>query len=187
MRYLRFWRKNPIKTTLTYHKTISRLRNPPSDKLASYTNSPSYCETMRLIGLLCLLVCTLTNGRADDTLDAESEAIFNQLESTLNDKQTNKENQEEIKKLIQDIKDEITTKKPEYAKNVLAMTKSLAGAVPKLKSTNELTVAEGALLVIAGVAEHFPPPVGIVVASLATLVSSVLGYLTPQKVNTIRH
>jgi len=63
------------------------------------------------------------------------------------------------------------------------MTKSLAGAVPKLKSTNELTVAEGALLVVAGVAEHFPPPVGIVVASLATLVSSVLGYLTPQKTN----
>ena len=132
--------------------------------------------------MFCILGFALSNGRGETTLDAETEAVFTQLETALNDKQQNKENQEEIKKLIQDVKDEMAKKDPEYGKKVLGMTKSLAGAVPKLKSTNELTVAEGALLVVAGVAEHFPPPVGIVVASLATLVSSVLGYLTPQKV-----
>lgn len=137
---------------------------------------------MQLGGLFFFLGFILATGRGETTLDEETEAVFNQLQTALNDKQTNNENQEEVKKLLQEIKDEMTTKKPEYAKNIFAMTKSLASAVPKLKSTNELTVAEGALLVVAGIAEHFPPPVGIVVASLATLVSSILGYLTPTKV-----
>ena len=137
---------------------------------------------MRLGCLFLLLGFILTTGQGQSALDAETEAVFTQLEAALNDKQTNKETQDEIKKLLQEIKTEITTKDPENGKKVLAMTKALAGAVPKLKSTNELTVAEGALLVVAGVAEHFPPPVGIAIASLATLVSSILGYLTPKKV-----
>ena len=139
---------------------------------------------MHFIVFFCLLGISPNYGRGETTLDAETDAIFTQLETALNDKQQNKDNQEELKKLLQEIKDEMTTKKPEQAKNILAVTKTLSGAVPKLKSTNELTVAEGALLVIAGIAEHFPPPIGIVVAPLATLVSSILGFLTPTKVNT---
>ena len=130
----------------------------------------------------CFLALGIGLGQGDTTLDAETDAAFKELEAALNDRQQNKDSQAETKKLLQEIKDEITTTKPEYGKKVLGMTKSLSGAVPKLRSTNELTVAEGALLVIAGIAEHFPPPIGIVLAPLATLVSSILGYLTPQKV-----
>ena len=106
--------------------------------------------------------------------DVEAEAAFAELETLLADKQ-------DIKNLLQEIKDEVA-KKPDHAKNVYSMTKTLAGAVPKLKSDQGLTVAEGALAVIAGITEFFPPPAGLVISSLATLVSSILGFVTPAKV-----
>ena len=107
--------------------------------------------------------------------DAEVEDAFKELEKQLNDRA-------ELKQMIKDIKDEVK-KGPDYASNALGMAKSLARAVPKLKSDNPLTIAEGALMVISGIAENFPG--GMVVATIASLVSSVIGIFTPQKVSQI--
>lgn len=137
--------------------------------------------------LFCILGCSLSLAKRDSVFDDETEATFKQLEAVLYDKQQSKEAQEQVKELLKEIKDEVTKKpeNPEYGKKILAVTKSLSGAVPKLKSSDGFTVAEGALLIIAGIAEQFPPPAGIILAPLATLVSSIFGYLTPDKVFTI--
>ena len=120
---------------------------------------------------LLLLVSFVVSD--DVPTDEEVEEAFKELEKQLNDRA-------ELKKMIQEVKDEVK-KGPDYAKNALGMAKSLATAVPKLKSDNPLTIAEGALSLISGIAENFPG--GMVVATIASLVSSVIGLFTPKKVS----
>ena len=120
-----------------------------------------------------LLLASLAFCHGNVPTDAEVEEAFKDLEKQLNDRA-------ELKQMIKEIKDEVK-KGPDYASNALGMAKSLARAVPKLKSDNPLTIAEGALMVISGIAENFPG--GMVVATIASLVSSVIGIFTPQKVS----
>eukprot|EP00112_Aurelia_sp_Birch-Aquarium-sp1_P011491 Seg2416.2 transcript_id=Seg2416.2/GoldUCD/mRNA.D3Y31 product="Toxin CrTX-A" protein_id=Seg2416.2/GoldUCD/D3Y31 len=107
----------------------------------------------------------------DVPTDEEVDEAFRELDRQLNDRA-------ELKQMIQEVKDEVK-KGPDYAKNALGMAKALSTAVPKLKSDNPLTIAEGALSLISGIAENFPG--GMVVATIASLVSSVIGIFTPRK------
>ena len=120
--------------------------------------------------LLFLVSLVLSN---DIITDEQVEEAFKELDRQLNDR-------EDLKKLIQEVKDEVK-QKPDFAKNTLGMAKALALAVPKLRSNNPLSIADGALSVISGIAEHFPG--GMAVATVASLVSSVIGLFTPTKVS----
>ena len=112
-------------------------------------------------------------ARCDDVpTDEEVEAAFKELEDALNDRK-------ELKDMIKDVKESVASK-PDYKKNALAMAKSFASAVPKLKSDNGYTIAEGALTLAAGIAENVPG--GMIVASIATFIASVIGIINTDKV-----
>ena len=126
---------------------------------------------MLLTFCLVLFLCATTH--CDDIpTDEEVEAAFREVELALNDR-------EEIKALIRKVKDSVTTK-PDYKKNALGIAKALSTSVPKLKSDNGYTVAEGALLLAAGIAENIPG--GTIIASVATLIASVIGIINTDKV-----
>ena len=81
--------------------------------------------------------------------------------------------------MIREVKETVATK-PDYKKNALGMAKAFSTAVPKLKSDNGYTVAEGALTLASGIAEHVPG--GMIVASIASLIASVIGIINTDKV-----
>ena len=117
------------------------------------------------------MLCVSTQC-SDIPTDEEVEAAFKEVEEALNDRK-------DIKALIQDVKESVAAK-PDYKKNALGMAKALSTAVPKLKSDNGYTVAEGALTLASGIAEHIPG--GMIIASVASLIASVIGIINTDKV-----
>ena len=131
---------------------------------------------MRLGFYLALFLCASIH--CDDVpTDEEIEAAFQEIEDALNDRK-------EIKSMIKDVKDSMTSR-PDYKKNALGIAKALSAAVPKLKSSNGYTIAQGALSLAAGIAENIPG--GTVIASVATLIASVIGIIDSEKVGIADH
>ena len=129
--------------------------------------------TMLLIFYVALLLCASVH--CDDVpTDAEVDAAFQKVEEALNDRK-------EIKSMIKDVKASMT-KTPDYKKSALGIAKAVSSAVPKLMSNDGYTIAEGALTLVAGIAENIPG--GTIIASVATLIASIIGIINTDKVGT---
>ena len=126
---------------------------------------------MLIIFYLLLFLCATTH--CDDIpTDEEIEVAFRKVEEALNDLQ-------EVKSLVKEVKDSLATT-PDYKSSALEIAKAFYTSVPMLKSDNGYTVAEGALLLAAGIAENIPG--GTIIASVATLIASVIGIINTDKV-----